>query len=829
MSLCSRCSAPATKNCTQCAAPYCSRACQKTDWKSHKKVCQKPSEGPIAKLLDNPHKLQQLSDMRGDNYRYGARVELHGLSAVDLNGATGLIVDAARAGKVASCGPSRVFLKLDDGGRVVSALPKRMRRRCARACCMKNPTDLIWCPTCEAASWCSAECQASDAEGHSKECDALRAAREKAAPEGFLYRAQPEKPPTHGKEPSKELQRAIDRGEVEVVAKLIIAERVTAAAAFQGEMFSACLFKNDCGFADVLAKANALLPPARRYNFDEPLKQMGDMPPMVLASLFRRLDVMKALATKLGCNPRESDQVGMTPLMHVAYGATGVNVGDESGKMSRMVPKGTHVGQYSFVEIATWLLDECRVPADGDASTNGSTAFLWAVEQGNVAVARLLKDRGADVNHFSTQNPHTDPLPPIHVAIGGTHPHLTMVRFLVEECGADVNGMVTSRGFAGISHFNAFHMLVSNPHSDESEVLKIIDYLIERQPSLLTTRSIRTTAAGQEDKMQAFHAMAAMKLGASAADLDASPLPENMATRPLIARAIRDRRELRESLNVGRGARCRSCATPGDEVPLVRPCACKGADEWTCVECCVKDVSKQKEYGLWAYYNCHRCKQKYRADIGVMLARRAVDLMKRSADAGYAPMGQYANSLNNLADVLRQQGKTVEEEAESISLMQQALDIEEAVSGGNDAPDYARKLMNFAIILSKSKAPDTDQTRALMAKGGAMAQRLLATNPHDAELKMLSAFALSNLNSMAPTLDGSKRAMKEIVKNFGAESEPAIQARLNYASALLAEGNKTNDTKLFAKARRERDTARALARKVLGPRHPLSQMAEEVD
>ena len=65
---------------------------------------------------------------------------------------------------------------------------------------------------------------------------------------------------------------------------------------------------------------------------------------------------------------------------------------------------------------------------------------------------------------------------------------------------------------------------------------------------------------------------------------------------------------------------------------------------------------------------------------------------------------RYANSLNNLADVLRQQGKTVEEEAESISLMQQALDIEEAVSGGNDAPDYAKKLMNFAHRLRRNQS-----------------------------------------------------------------------------------------------------------------------------
>lgn len=51
--VCASCGQPATTKCSQCKrVAYCSRACQKQDWKNHKPSCSKPQGTPAAGALD---------------------------------------------------------------------------------------------------------------------------------------------------------------------------------------------------------------------------------------------------------------------------------------------------------------------------------------------------------------------------------------------------------------------------------------------------------------------------------------------------------------------------------------------------------------------------------------------------------------------------------------------------------------------------------------------------------------------------------------------------------------------------------------------------------
>jgi hypothetical protein len=53
---CEGCSKPGDKKCGGCDARYCSRACQKKDWKTHKKVCQKKkSTGASREVMSIDH------------------------------------------------------------------------------------------------------------------------------------------------------------------------------------------------------------------------------------------------------------------------------------------------------------------------------------------------------------------------------------------------------------------------------------------------------------------------------------------------------------------------------------------------------------------------------------------------------------------------------------------------------------------------------------------------------------------------------------------------------------------------------------------------------
>ena len=157
--------------------------------------------------------------------------------------------------------------------------------------------------------------------------------------------------------------------------------------------------------------------------------------------------------------------------------------------------------------------------------------------------------------------------------------------------------------------------------------------------------------------------------------------------------------------------------------------------------------------------------------------------------------------------------------------MRKALQINEDECNGRDDADYACKLMNISIVLRKTSISSTEKEEVdeMMAKGCAMAERLVARDPGNHQLQCLAAMAKNNLSVLTPSVESARRALKAMVKSKGEDSLEAITARVSYARILGRKGSETKDVKTIAKARREHEKAPATAQRVLGPRHPLSQ------
>lgn len=840
MSLCSTCSAPASKNCVKCAAPYCSVACQKQDWKAHKKICRAPGD-VRDQIFGAGNNVAEVTRVRSDAYLYGARVELKDLSTVELNGSTGLIVDAIREEPRADSCPRRVFVRLDSG-KTVSVVPKRLRHRCGRAACVASIESPMLCEKCLACEWCSPACMAEDAARHAVECAALNAKRIEAAPKGVLCRAEKAAAP---KKASEALLTAFRRGQTKVAAELIVAEGLRAENAFFGPFFDVLTMplEDRLDVVDMIARVNALLPRARRVeDFDDmELDFSLRMPPVTMAAWFRRLDLMEAFVEKLGCDPGAGDPVGMTPLMHVS-----LHAGPGFPMEGSLHTTNCDVGTDSDLELMRWLLDERGVPVDVEAKSK-STAFNYAVVAGAVARARLLRERGADTRHRGAGCP---PATPLHAAVSSEAASLEMVRFLVEECGADVRETIACHGSSSTTHYNAMHTLSKNATASPSVKLEIVEYLVRRDPSLAARAAVNVPHSKEHARKDAA-TFATMGFRVSP---ETMMLPEAMANSVavtngvgsgVVGRALKAHREAFESSRACRDATCRICHSAEvteslyserhpDGEPLLRPCSCRGADEWVHASCITKAmVATGGAPGCLGFYNCAECGQKWQRVVAIDLARVAKHYMKSAVVPGSAlGNSQYANSMNNLADVLTNWGTTIAEEDEAIALQREALQMDEVNCGGNDAPDLAKKLMNLSITLS-SLGKDGDEASALMSRGVAMTKRLAASDPGNFELRQLAAVGMSYQTTyqtadLKSSVAHAKKTMKELTRTLGPKSPDAIQATISYAYALLNEGTKTNDVKMVAKGQRLKDEARATALRVLGPRHPVCTWANNI-
>ena len=61
----------ATRRCTRCKdVAYCNKSCQKSDWKEHKKTCQRKDDGSAILSEDVSIKLSYEDDDRGEFYAF---------------------------------------------------------------------------------------------------------------------------------------------------------------------------------------------------------------------------------------------------------------------------------------------------------------------------------------------------------------------------------------------------------------------------------------------------------------------------------------------------------------------------------------------------------------------------------------------------------------------------------------------------------------------------------------------------------------------------------------------------------------------------------------
>lgn len=156
---CVLCAGGASTVCGKCRTTrYCSRECQVSDWKAHKKKCPTMAE-------------------ENDGQRKPLAVQVQGSRVIELPTQQ----DIRKGTEVYWCFPELYTPEKYKPNRslLTPTLP---------LCAACTDSARLVCETCKTTSYCSRYCQIDDWEKHEKECDAL-SAREPTEAQKRLYRA----------------------------------------------------------------------------------------------------------------------------------------------------------------------------------------------------------------------------------------------------------------------------------------------------------------------------------------------------------------------------------------------------------------------------------------------------------------------------------------------------------------------------------------------------------------------------------------------------------------------------------------------------------------
>ena len=95
------------------------------------------------------------------------------------------------------------------------------------------------------------------------------------------------------------------------------------------------------------------------------------------------------------------------------------------------------------VAMVTWLLDECKIEKEAKGGWEQITPFLYAAKKGQLAIAKLLKERGANI-HATDDDGNSA----LHYACyySGS---VEMVEYLLDVCKIDIE----AKGFAQATPF----------------------------------------------------------------------------------------------------------------------------------------------------------------------------------------------------------------------------------------------------------------------------------------------------------------------------------------------------------------------------------------
>jgi ankyrin repeat protein len=191
--------------------------------------------------------------------------------------------------------------------------------------------------------------------------------------------------------------------------------------------------------------------------------------PLAAAAFGGHLHVLRYLVEEAGADERRADLGGWTPLLWainsgrmkiMAYllGRLGIDMDAETAEGKRALEMVCTCGRLEVVKmcIAAYLVDRPGIDIDVTTAT-GHTALSIACDIGRLEVVKLLVEAGVRVESQSSGAMGA-------LASAAAKGHLHVVKYLVEEAGADVQPALASAAAKG--HLHVVEYLVEEAGAD---------------------------------------------------------------------------------------------------------------------------------------------------------------------------------------------------------------------------------------------------------------------------------------------------------------------------------------------------------------------------